>query len=440
MNKKNLLELIAKKEARKAEIGVNIEKAASVEELRSLQKEVNQINEDITNYRSIADAMPDDVPPVDPGATDPALDNPTNDEHRDGTPAGGEKRGMVPKGQLNPLGTYRMGTNGTESDESRAVAMEESEKRGKALLAGGSVNYDSRSIILPFNRRSVTVGSSNIVVPNYYDNTLSPTFNEVSSLVDRVTSKMLIGGESYTKGYVIGYGTADYSGEAVEYNTTEPTFGYAGINKTKATAYAEDTEELLKLSAANYDAEVIAGVRIAIRKKLAREILVGTGASGHFVGIFSSLATAIDSDTDLSLSSIDEDTLDEIVFGFGGDEDVESTSVLIMSKADLKAFSKLRDANGKKIHTIVTNGNTGTIDTIPYIINSACYSIGTATTGQYCMAYGPLSNYLMTIFSDMDVQRSTDYKFKQGMIANRASIFAGGNVIAYNGFLRIKKA
>lgn len=46
------------------------------------------------------------------------------------------------------------------------------------------------------------------------------------------------------------------------------------------------------------------------------------------------------------------------------------------------------------------------------------------------MAYGPLSNYQLTIFSDMDVQRSTDFKFKQGMIAHRGSVFAGGNVIS----------
>ena len=45
----------------------------------------------------------------------------------------------------------------------------------------------------------------------------------------------------------------------------------------------------------------------------------------------------------------------------------------------------------------------------------------------------------ISIFSDMDVQRSTDYLFKKGMIAHRGSIFIGGNVISKNGFLRVKK-
>jgi len=58
----------------------------------------------------------------------------------------------------------------------------------------------------------------------------------------------------------------------------------------------------------------------------------------------------------------------------------------------------------------------------------------------YCMAYGPLSNYMLAIFSDLEIKRSEDYKFKQGMIAHRGSVFVGGNVVSKNGFLRIKKA
>lgn len=32
-----------------------------------------------------------------------------------------------------------------------------------------------------------------------------------------------------------------------------------------------------------------------------------------------------------------------------------------------------------------------------------------------------------------------EYKFKQGQIAHRAEMYVGGNVAAYNGFVRIKK-
>ena len=55
------------------------------------------------------------------------------------------------------------------------------------------------------------------------------------------------------------------------------------------------------------------------------------------------------------------------------------------------------------------------------------------------MAYGSLSNYEIALFSDLEVKQSTDYKFKEGQIAHRGSVFAGGNVVAHNGFVRVKK-
>lgn len=301
----------------------------------------------------------------------------------------------------------------------------ESEKRGKALL----------------EKRSVTIATTGVILPSYQASDLKPTFNEVSSLVDLVSIKPFSGGESFRQPYVAGYGEGGYTTEGGAPTDAEPTFGYAEVTKTKITAYAEDSEELTKLPAAGYDAEVVKGISIAIRKKLTKEILIGDGEAGHFVGIFDNGATAIDAATDIDFAAIDEETLDEIIYSFGGNEDVEDLSVLVLNKLDLKAFAMLRDANGRKIHDVKPRGNTGTIDGVPYILNSNCKAISasTTTTGMYSMVYGPLSNYTMAVFSGLEVSRSTDYKFKEGMIAHRGVIFAGGNVTARNGFLRVKR-
>lgn len=133
------------------------------------------------------------------------------------------------------------------------------EKRGKALK----------------ENRSVTVGASSVILPQHQATDINPTFNEVSSLIDRVNIKPLIGGESFKQAYIKGYGDGDYTAEGADYAGAEPVFGYADINKTKVTAYAEDTEELAKLPAADYDQEVMKGISIASRKKITREILVG---------------------------------------------------------------------------------------------------------------------------------------------------------------------
>jgi len=310
---------------------------------------------------------------------------------------------------------------GTETDTKGTSA----EERGKMLL----------------EKRAVTIQSTGVILPSYEANDIKPTFNEVSSLLDRVTVKPFMGGESFKQPYLVSYGEGGYTTEGGNPTDAEPTFAYAQVNKTKITAYAEDSEELTKLPAANYDGEVVKGISVAVRKKITKEILVGDGEAGHFVGIFDDGATAISAATDITFASIDEETLDTIIYTFGGSEDVEDISVLVLNKLDLKAFAMLRDANGRKIHDVKPRGNVGTIDGVPYIINSNCKAItaSTTTSGMYSMCYGPLSNYTMAIFSDLEVARSTDYKFKEGMIAHRGVIFAGGNVTARNGFLRVKR-
>jgi HK97 family phage major capsid protein len=317
------------------------------------------------------------------------------------------------------------GAENPEKVERETMEKETIEQRGKQLK----------------ENRSVTVGSSDIVLPKHQATDIKPTFNEVSTLIDRVHVKPLQGGESFTQPYLKGYGEGDHVIEGADYTTAEPVFGYADIAKSKVTAYAEDSEETMKLPAADYDSVVTNGITVATRKKLTKEILIGDGTTNRLTGIFSSNATAIDPTTDLGIEAIDDKTLDEIVYSYGGDEDVEDVAVLILNKKDLKAFATLRNADGDKVYEVVNKGNTGTIDGVPFILNSACKAISDSATvdGEYGMAYGSLSNYTFAVFSDLEVQRSNDYKFKQGMIAHKGSVFAGGNVTAKNGFLRVSK-
>ena len=240
---------------------------------------------------------------------------------------------------------------------------------------------------------------------------------------------------------------AGATAEGADYSATEPVFGYVTIKKEKITAYTEEPEEMVKLPNADYDSVVEGSVTKAIRRYLARQILIGDGSTSKFKGIFhnptQNAEQVIDPTTDITtITAIAEDTLDEIIYSYGGDEEVEDVAVLILNKKDLKAFAKLRDKQGRKVYTIVNHGNTGTIDGVPYLINSACAAVSDSTTkaGSYEMAYGPLQNYEMAIFSDIDARKSVDYKFKSGQIAYRADIFAGGAVAAYNGFVRVKKA
>lgn len=265
----------------------------------------------------------------------------------------------------------------------------------------------------------------------------------MSSLIDSVAHLSLNGGESFRQAYVTGIDTGGYTAEGANAVQAETHFAYVDINRTKVTAYAELTEELEKLPNVAYADEVFRNIRTSMRKLLTQEILVGAGGTNQLIGIFSDKATAIDASTDLPLSQITDTTLDEILFHYGGDEEVEDPAVLILNKMDLLAFAKVRTSTKQKFYDIRLNGNGGTISGVPFIINSACKPLSVANgaaAGDYCMAYGNLSNYQLVEFSPMSIKRSDDYKFPQGMTAFRGVAFFGGNVVKKNGFLRITKA
>ena len=335
--------------------------------------------------------------------------------------------------------------NQGEKDEQSDAPVKAYDKRGKALKDGAGVRFSAR-IATPSVKASLSVEQTAPVVHTAPD--LNQTVNPVSALIDMVKAVPLQGGETYQRGFVKDYGAEGAKGtaEGAAYNDVEPSFGYVTIEKQKVTAYTEEPEEMQKLPNADYDSVVEGSVSKSIRRFLSRQILIGDGSTANLKGIFynptKETERVIDPETDIdTITAIDDGTLDEIIYSFGGDEEVEGVATLILNKQDLKAFAKLRDKQGRKVYTIVNRGQTGTIDGVPFVINSACAAISNSKTeaGAYVMAYGYLQNYELAIFSDIDVRRSDDYKFKNGQTAFRASMFAGGSVAAWNGFIRVKK-
>ena len=319
--------------------------------------------------------------------------------------------------------------------EARKIDAVDPEETRKAELA----KVEERATALK-EKRSITVSSSNLLTPNHQAKEINDTFTPVSRLIDNADVENLDGGESYQESYVKTYGTGGQTDEGGNYTSsgTEPEFGYADINKVKVTAYAEISEEAEKLPAQNYVEKVEKNMTIALKKKMVEYMLNGTG-NKQFMGIFKN-TQEITGVTDVTASAINNQTLDDIIFAYGSDEDTEEDAVLILSKADLKAFSKVRTNDGKKFYDIDTKNKT--IDGIPYIISSQCHPVSATgeTAGTYnCMAYGSLKNYKIAIFSDMEVSKSTDYKFKEGMTCYKSSVMAGGNVVKYQGFVRVKK-
>ena len=429
----NFAEMIKRKEERMAALVAKSEKCEDVKELRSIHEEVQALNQDLAELRAIKKEQE--------AAEQRGTKTADQMEAEARTAAvngedGKEQRGLQP--EFIPGKGFKPSTK--EGRSAYDSAFEKREQAGKELKENRSVKSP---LSITGEIRSVAVGDgSSIVVPHLASKEINPAFPVVSSLIDGVDTLPLNGGESFKQPYVASITTGGYTAEGANAADADTTYGYAEINKAKITAYSEVTEELLKLADAPYADNVFQNIRTSMRMLISKEILVGAGSTNQIVGIFDDGATAIDASTDLELSAITDTTLDEIVFSYGGSEEVEGTAVLILNKLDLLAFAKVRTQTKEKFYDIKSYGNAGTINGIPFIINSACKAISdtNTTAGGYCMAYGNLKNYKLVEFSPTEVKRSMDYKFKQGMIANRGEVMLGGNVVHKNGFLRIKKA
>lgn len=314
-------------------------------------------------------------------------------------------------------------------ESERAATKAEKEKRGKSLRNGDK--------IMLAEKRKVTTTSA--AMSTVASDTINPTFEQVGTLDNLVNVTDLDGGEAYKKPFVKSYSEGGTTAEGGAATDAEPSFGYATINKIKITAYAEITEEIEKLPDADYADEVEKAVVGAYRKKLIGQIVNGTG-SNEMVGITNAPTSIIEAAQTKTIATVDENTLDNIVFDYGGDEDVEGDATLILNKLTLKEFAKVKGTDKKRAYEIFVRGNSGTINGTPFVCTSKLAAFGSVTAGKPYMLYGKLKGYELTNFSNLEIQKSKDYKFKEGVTAYKVSRLVGGSPAMWNGFMSIQKA
>lgn len=354
------------------------------------------------------------------------------------------------KGTIKDL-EERRNLNLEEANEIKKPKKEERTVNQKELIEQRANDLkDGKMVKIAFSdkeERSVTVEGGTILVPKKYKNTMSESFNSISSMVDMVNMVPLNGGESYSVAFEKGYGEGDYTTEGGEYKDIDVETDYVETGRAIITAYAEVTKQVKKLPSIDYLSNIAKRVRGAIKKKIGAQSIAGAGTTNTIRGLYNADSKVLNGESDIELNRIDIDTLNTIVFKYGGNEDVETPQTLILNKLDLEAFAKLKNKNDEFVYKITKNGGTGTIAykegglAVPFVINSACNALSDSkiTKGKFTMVYGSLADYEMPVFSDIEVQESTDYQFKKGMISYRADAIIGGTVSKYNGFVRVKK-
>jgi len=417
--KDKLLKLMAKKSQRKAEIVGLSDKTSSVEELRSFNSELDTLNEEIRSLQEMIDAC-DDVTP-DTGVAE---------------------RTNVVNGEVPNVVVAGAGSEKRKADNS------EIEKRVEAIatdMRSGKEVTISQDVQAYLEKRAVT--SANVLLENKYKRQVAENFNEVAQTIDLVDAYSLDGGNSYTVSFQLTDGDADYSDEGATYTNSEGTFGTASTGRAKITNSAIVSEEVVELPNADYLNRIVNSVRKSIRKKSSNQIIAGPGGANALTGIYNAPTVSIPASYKVEIASIDKNTLRAIVFGYGGDEDVEAPETLFLNKKDLEAFAAIEATDGRPYYAIQYNGGSGFIQEsgnglkVPYTINSACNALSAAATvvGTKTMVYGNPKAYEMPLFAPLTIKRSDERYIDQGKIGFFGKIIAGGVVNSYKAFIPVVK-
>ena len=190
-----------------------------------------------------------------------------------------------------------------------------------------------------------------------------------------------------------------------------------------------------------YEAKVREQALLALRKK-ASALIVGKLKE-------STLVVTKDATVDSGKKGvINEKTLRNLVFAFGGDEGVEGGAVLFLNKADLVAFGDVHGTSEKKavyeIEPDTDNPNTGIIKdgglSVRYCLNSnltACAGTAQTSAAQRTMFYGVPAAMELDLFSDYEIAVSADFAFDKLMDTIRGDVELGADVVAQGGFVAL---
>ena len=335
---------------------------------------------------------------------------------------------------------------------SAAEARDMAEERGNTLMKGEEVKITALEIRRAI-MNSTTLATGTIVEPTGAGSQIrDPLGSQPSSIVDQVYVQDLTGMGSFLEPYVITEMTAKSGKVTTKAGTTReastsPTFGVAKISPYEMTVTDYVDINIGRLSPANYGQKIQSMAMRAMRRELAKLIVNGDGQSTpDFFGIKTAknVAGNLIYATE-NVSAVDDGLLDTLFFAYGSDEAIGQNARLYLSKADLRAISKLRNGDMERVFKIRPDGgnpNIGTIEDggviVPYTITPDLTALATSVAGNAAiqtMLYGDPMNFEVGLFGDYTIRVDSSYKAADRLLTILGDAMVGGNLIVDKGFV-----
>lgn len=281
------------------------------------------------------------------------------------------------------------------------------------------------------------VSGNTIATPTGVGGINGPVGPQVGSLIDMIpivdATGMGTWREAYDKPVAATSATAE-GADSPEMDLTD-SFGYVDFTPTEFPVTAYISRQVAKQSPLAYEAAVHQKVRLAMRKALnAKSVAAITG---------SDLCAA----HKVAAAGIDHNFLSNLILAYGGDDGVDGTAVLNLSKADLKAIAAVRGKNEYiPVYTIVpdaANPNTGVIKdnhglSCRYALNSACASLTGSSAGAKTMFYGNPNCAKLALWGDVDVRVYEGHKVEQRLLTIAGDLTADVHPVVLDGFVVVE--
>ncbi len=249
--KEKLLKLWNSKQERKQELLKRAQDATEVQELRSINNEMEVLNAEMTELRAVIDSLPDDE---------------GNGEHNQGEHfvPGGEQRSSQPQGGFNPIASFRIG------GERRSLDSEDMEYR-QAFM-----DYVLRG--KPITRDAGTTTTTDIgeLIPKTVVDKIVEKLNTYGYIFQRITKTNIKGGVAIPKSSAkpvatwVGEGTVSDKQKKTTDGTV--TFSYHKLQCRVAVTLEADTTSL-----SIFEQTVVDNVYEAMIIALEQAIIAGTG-------------------------------------------------------------------------------------------------------------------------------------------------------------------
>ena len=347
--------------------------------------------------------------------------------------------------------------------EKPADPAEEKDKaaeRGSALMKGQEVKFSvqevRKALFVPGAvEKSVTLATGTLAQPTGAGtNIRDPLGNGVGAIIDQVYVQDLTGMASYLEPYVISEFDASGADVATAAGTartasSDPTYGVAKISPYELTTTSYVDRNIARLTPANYYAKTFAMAMRALRRDTVKMIFNGDGQSTNNDMFGIKTAKNMEGNAiyaTLEVDAVDPDLLTDLMFAYGGDEELGGNCRLYLNKKDLLALGKIRGTNEKRrLFDIVPdagNPNTGTIreggTIVPYSIASNLTALSVSAQGSAAiqtMVYGDPMNYELGLFGDYTVRVDESVKAVERMLTILGDAMVGGNLIVDKGFV-----